>query len=498
MKALATAVASLGLVAALVLTLGAQSPREEELARTQYQSGLDFLQNKRYAEALKDFQTVIDSFPKSSVADAALAQIAMYQLDVAHNPEAAQAATERLLKEYPAGGAAPMAYVMSGRLAIAKGRAATDVEASLAAFDRVPRLFPGSEGVGAANYYAGVTLWLVRRTDEALERFRRVTMEFPRSIWAARAVLAGAACLVQTDRAPRALEELQRVRQQFAATPEAAMALNDNTIIYRLYLRPPQPAYTFSGRSIGETSKFKDVVGVAVDDTGRVLLGHKTGVSIFDNRAALVRTASAEEPSTFFIDERGRLVTVRKDQLIAEGSGEFAAIMIPQPGGKFRQAEEIPAAVALSSGDRLIADRKGKAVIRVGVNGKFVKNFATINAERIVMNHLEDVALLDRDSKSVVILDRDGKPVGKIPAKGTGYEFDNPVDIAFDQFGHVYVLDRGKPTIFVFSPKNRLLATFTMPEKDPGAFQKPQAFALDAAGRVYLFDDRLQRIQVYQ
>src|SRR5262249_50510709 len=85
------AVTSLAIVAAV----GAQSPREEELARSQYQSGLDFLQNKRYAEAIKDFQTVIDSFPKSAVADSALMQIGFYQLDIAHNVEAAQAANEK-------------------------------------------------------------------------------------------------------------------------------------------------------------------------------------------------------------------------------------------------------------------------------------------------------------------------------------------------------------------------------------------------------------------
>ena len=70
---------------ALVAALRAQSPRDEELARSQFQSGLDFLQSRRYAEALKDFQAVVDSFPKSSVADAALVQIAMYQLDVAQS-----------------------------------------------------------------------------------------------------------------------------------------------------------------------------------------------------------------------------------------------------------------------------------------------------------------------------------------------------------------------------------------------------------------------------
>jgi hypothetical protein len=423
----------------------------------------------------------------------------MYQLDVARNPEAAQAATDKLLKDYPGGTAAPMAYVMAGRLAINKGRAAADVEAALASFERVPRLFPGSEAVAAANYYAGNTLWLVRRTEEALDRYRRVTMEYPRSIWSARATLAAAVCLVQTDRAVRALEDLQRVRQQFAGTPEAAMALNYNTIIYRLYLRPPQASFAFSGKYVGaETAKFRDVVGISINDAGQIMLGHKTGISVFDAKATLVKTVASEEPSAFFVDEKGRVVTVRRDSLVAEG-GDYAAISIPQKDGKLRQAEEIPAVVPLPNGDRLVSDRKGKAVIRVAVNGKYLKNFATLNAERIVMNQLEDVAILDRDTKSVVVMDRDGKQLVKILPRGTGYELDNPVDVAFDPFSNIYVLDRGKPTLYVFNQKNKLLASFvSAPEKDTGSFPRPQAFGLDAAGRVYLFDDRSQRIQVYQ
>ena len=341
-------------------------------------------------------------------------------------------------------------------------------------------------------------MWLVRRNEEALDRFRRVKMEYPRSIWAARATLAEAVVLVQTDRAMRALEELQRVRLQFAGTPEATTALNFNTIIYRLYVRPPQPSYAFSGKYIGaETAKFRDVVGVTVNDAGQIMLGHKTGVSVFDAKAALVKTVTAEEPSAFFTDEKGRLVTVRRDSLVAEG-GDYAAISIPQKDGKLRQADEIPAVLPLSNGDRLISDRKGKAVIRVAINGKYLKNFATLNAERMVMNQLEDIAILDKDTKSVVVVDREGKQLIKILPKGTGYELDNPVDVAFDPFGNIYVLDRGKPALHVFNQKNKLLASFSMPEKDPGSFPRPQAFGLDGAGRVYLFDDRSQRIQVYQ
>jgi len=485
-------------VLVLAVTLGAQS-NTEEFARRQYESGLTFLQNHRYAEALKDFQAVIDSFSDSSVADKALLQIALYRLEITHDAAAAQTVVDRLLKDYPNAGSAPMAHVVAGRLALAKGHAPADVDAALASFERVPRLFPGDDAVSAAGFYTGDTLQRARRHDEALDRFRRVAAEYPQSIWAARATLAAGLCLVQSDRALRALEEVQRVRQRFPGSAEAADALNYNSILYRLYVRPPaQPPYTFSGRYVGgDNARFKDVVGVTIDATGRLLLGHKLGISIFDGKAALSKNISADSPSAFFVDERGRIVVARRDVLVAEGA-ESTAVAMPLPDGKTRPIEEMASIVALSSGDRLVADRKGKAVIRLSPAGRYLGNFATVNAERLALNWLDDVAMIDRDSKAIVLADRDGKPLGKVPAKGTGYEFDNPVDLKFDVFGHLYVLDRGRASVFVFGPKYKLITTVTIPEKNPGAFQKAQAVALDAAGRLHIYDDRAQRIQVYQ
>ena len=369
---LAAAAGSLILtIAVAALSAQAGGARDEEFARRQFESGLSFLQNHKYAEALKDFQVVVDSFPKSSVADDALMQIAMYQLDVAHSLQAAQAANDRLLKEYPDSDSAPMGYVINGRLTMAKGRAPADVEAALASFERVPRLFPGSEAVGAAGFYAGDALRLARRHDDALERFRRVTMEFPHSIWAVRAALAEAACLVQADRATRAFEELQRVRQQFPNTPEAATAIDYNTILYRLYVRAPvQPPYAFSGRYVGaETARYKDVVGVQFDDAGRLLLGHKQGISIFDSKSALVKNVPAEDPSAFFIDDRGRIVIARHDTLIPEGAPAQIISVPAFGGGKVHQADDMPSVAALANGNRLIADRKGKTVIRFSAAG---------------------------------------------------------------------------------------------------------------------------------
>src|SRR6185295_11853261 len=90
----------IALAALLASGLSAQgpqsAPRDEEFARRQYESGITFMQNKRYTEALKDFQVVIDSFPRSSVADDALMQIALYQLDTLHDVAAAQKTNDKL------------------------------------------------------------------------------------------------------------------------------------------------------------------------------------------------------------------------------------------------------------------------------------------------------------------------------------------------------------------------------------------------------------------
>jgi len=483
------------------LVVSAQQAANDELPRRQYDSGLSFMQGQRYTEALKDFQAVIDSFPRSSVADNALLEIALYQLDVAKNIDATQAAIDKLLKEYPETDSAPMGYVVGGRLAMAKGRTPADVDAALASFERVPRLFPGNDAVPAAGYYAGETLRLVRRTDEALDRYRAVTAQFPSSRWAGQANLAAGYCLVQGERAGAALPEVQRVRQQLPGSAAAADALNINTILYRLYVRAPgQPAYGFTGRFVGdEKSNYDDVVGLVVDPANRLLLGHKNGIAVFDPKGPLKTTVTANEPSAFFVDERGRVIIAKNEMLIADRA-ESQSISTPlaEPG-KTRLVEEIPSVVAMSGGQRIIMDRKAKNLIRVGVDGRYSGTFlSNINGDRLAINTLDDVAVIDRDTKAITIADRDGKLLTKIAAKGAAYQFDEPVDLTFDQIGHLYVLDRGNASVYVFSPKYKLITTFTIQEKSPGAFTRARALTLDAAGRMYVFDERAKRIQVYQ
>ncbi len=487
-------------VLAWLAPVGAQQANNEEFARRQYESGLSFMQNRRFADGVKDLQAVADSFPESTVADNALLQIAEYQIDIAHDLDATQKAIDRLLKDFANSDSAPMAHVISGRLALTRGRTPADIDSAMASFERVSRLFPGTEGVAAAGFFAGETLRTVRRVDEALDRYRRVRVEYPRSIWAARAAMGAGYCLVQQGNAANALQEIQWVRQQFPGTSVAAEALNLNTILYRLYVRAPQqPPYTFSGKLIGDIrANYSDVIGLHVEPDGRLMLGHKSGVAVFDEKGAVAATIAAQEPSAFYVDANNRVVVARGSNLIVDKAGT-QNLFVTERDGKVRYIEKIPAVLPRARGERLVSDYDEKAVIKVDAEGKVVGPFAQVAAIRMTINSVDDVAMLDKDTKSVFVSDRDSKALGKLANKGTGYEFGEPVDIAYDFFDQLYVLDRGKGTVFVFSPKgNKLITSLAIPEKNPGSFSKANAFSLDRAGRLYIFDERAKRIQVYQ
>jgi hypothetical protein len=183
--------------------------------------------------------------------------------------------------------------------------------------------------------------------------------------------------------------------------------------------------------------------------------------------------------------------------LMPDGTAAMA-INVPVPGNTPRLVDEMPAVITLSTGDRLVADRRAKTVLRVSPAGKYNANFATVNAERLARNDFDDVALIDRETNAIMLFDRDGKSLGRIAAKGPNYQIDDPADLTFDALGHLYVLDGRRAAILVFGAKNRLVATVTSTGKEAGALQRPRAFALDAAGRLYVFDESSQRIQVYQ
>jgi outer membrane protein assembly factor BamD (BamD/ComL family) len=190
------------LIGAAAVGLSAQANVEDQ-ARRQLESGREFYRNGRYSEALKDFQTVAEGYPTSSVADDALLAIALYQLEIQLDPATARTTADQLIKKYATSDSAPMGYVVMGRATLELDQSPAGLDSAAASFDRVPRLFPASEAVAPALYYGGEVDRRAGRRPQALDRLRDLAYSIPRSIWAARAALLEARLLASTGSQPR-------------------------------------------------------------------------------------------------------------------------------------------------------------------------------------------------------------------------------------------------------------------------------------------------------
>jgi tetratricopeptide (TPR) repeat protein len=93
------------------------APSQEDLARRVLQSGQAFLRERKYTEAMSDFQFIVDRFPSSSVADDALFEIAVYESAAGGNIQRATEATTRLRTLYPDSDWAPFGRVVNAIMA---------------------------------------------------------------------------------------------------------------------------------------------------------------------------------------------------------------------------------------------------------------------------------------------------------------------------------------------------------------------------------------------
>ena len=488
------------LAAAAVLPMQARLSGQadvEQQARRQFDSGLEFYRAGRYIEALKDFQTVAEGYATSSVADDAMLAIAEYQLDVLRDPVAARTSAETLVKRYATGDAAPMGYIVAGRATLMLDPTPVGLDSALASFDRVPRLFPRSDAVAPSLYYGAEVDRRAGRPGDALDKLRRVAQSYPRSTWAARASLLESSLLLADRQPHEAMRALQRVVRRYGSGEEASTARARNTILYRLYLRPPvQPPYVSSGRSVtGASGRLRDIDAIALAPDGAIGVAGRAGALVLDAEGAILRQAPATDPRQLSFDDRGRLLVVQKVVVAREGDKGLQRLALSTGAGPAgRLLQDISAGARLSSGDLLVADRGLRAVARFDAAGTFLGKFANGRIARIAVSGNDEVALLDGDTRGITLSDRTGTVLARIPAKGTGYAFDSPSDLAFDVFRHLYVLD--KAAVIVFAPDGSHLTTFRPDAQS--AFRAGTALALDSAARLYIYDDALDRILIYQ
>jgi len=490
------------LLLAGTLVVHAASPQSgtgDDFAKRQYDTALAFMKSGRADEALKDFQAIADNYPSSSVADQALLQLATYYWEHGADPARAQAATDQLLKMYGTGRAAPFAHLLNGRIALA-GTDANRTETALASFERARRLFPAPEIVAAAAYYSGDALRLAGRCPDAVSEYAGVLVGYPQMVWAGRAEIGLARCFIAQHQPRDATSHLQRARLYGLPAEELTSVSRWLTILARFYLRvPADPAFVPGGHALTQTARApRDIIALALDTGDRLHVLTESAFLVYDAQGKPIQSFQVSEPRALAVDLEGHPLVVEKNGL-RTAKGAPLLVRPPASGGNAAEPmSDLSAAVILSNGEIVLAERKTKHLHRLAADGKYLAPFATLHTTRMAINDRDEIVALDRDTRSIVLFDRQGAIVRRIAAKGETYQFENVNDLAIDSLGHVYALDRDQATVFIFTNDGKLLASVRSPENGEAAFRETTAFALDPAGRLFLADDRAHQVVIYQ
>jgi hypothetical protein len=341
----------------------------------------------------------------------------------------------------------------------------------------------------AALFSVAETVRVEGRTDEAIGKYQRVMAEHPASIWAARSALEAARSMVGQGKWEPAMRLMEDVRLGFADTREAEQALERNTILHRLRLRQGQPVFRYARTAVNGRALLRRVVNVSVDSAGRVYVATRQSLAVFNESGAVMKTEPADELRALAM--QGDAPRLFYERGIREGAGALVPIAIPDQN---RQREaDIQAAAVVSGEGMLIADRRTKAIHRVSSSGAYQSRLTPVDAVRIAVGPRGEIAAIERDTQALLLIAPDGR-TRPVPAVGAGYALRAPIDVAFDPLGHLYVLERD--AVVVFAPTGELLSVF-VPGAAAGAFRTAVAFHVDAAGRLYVYDEDSERLQVF-
>ena len=461
-------------------------------ARRLLDEGRNYWAQGKSKQALENFQTIVTGFAATDAVDDALLEIGRYRLEVDGDVDKARASFDQVAKQFPQSDSAPGAYYYLGLMSLNRATSAAELDDAQAQLSRLITLYPRSDyWVPKALQAQGLVFRKSGKLEEALQEQRRVSLEYPSSDAAPAAQLEIGQLLALLGEPFPAMEEMQAVRNRFPESPEARVALDRITALYRLHGAGKAVFTPDPGFSVGGGDVLKDVRALLVTPTGTLWIASektKSAVS-FDPAGKMGPSLPAEEPRSFSLSTQGEVVfTTRTAVRVGPKDIKTFAIpgdkLIPEP------LEKLMAAVRTPLGSTLVADEKKNRVYRFNAALEYRDTFPSVKdaksrqVTRLFLDGEGAIVCLDREEKTVKAYDETGKLLRTIGPAG----LKRPVDAAVDVFRNTYVADEDGG-VQVFGAKGQVVATLSVEE-----VKKPKALALDPAGALLVYDEKTQRV----
>lgn len=476
----------------------AQDPAADRL----YREALRIEAEGNAEGAIEEMLLVVQQFPGDSITPSALLRVAELR-DAAGDSLGAAKALEKLLDGYPRTREAAAGFLLQGKAAVAAARTTSDLAEARSIFRRIPLLygaetFPEITDRSEALVRSGeISLQLGDPEAAAPELLAAIEDEAPNP-WTGRARSLLAAAWLRTGDWNSAAEVLQTLAESEVDGPNASAEPEERdrarrwlTLIHRHQIRPQtgERRWTSSGRFPPSGLVLREPVGVAASDDGRVLV-----IDGKDEQAILL-DASGQLVGRKNLDEPGRPGWVGNVPFVA------ADRQLALPFDNQRTQFLEPRSQRESPLDGMRVAERGLFghwyVLAKGWDSVLAFESTRVGQELLAKNRpdLEDLALdpqgrlllLDSKAGQVSRLGHDRRWEGVV-IQG---DWKRPEALATDALGNLFVLDRSRKTIEVFSPEGKLLDRLG-PNLGSGIeLDDPRDLTVDGSGRILIADDGL-------
>jgi TolA-binding protein len=514
---------------------GQQQDDDRPLDARTFAQGIDAVKQGKRDEGIRILRKLSQDFPDSPFAPQALLKAADLIYPVAAwdqvgsaSSQAIKDATDLLLplsQKYRSSREAPKALVKLGYLSLEPANPKADLDEACGRFATSAQVYPDSDAADDAYFGSGLCETLRGRPAQAADFFARLMDESPASPLAAEALYRHGVALSHLDDPTEAMLALERVRTRYADSRFAPRALDRITLLHRLRLQPallragagakqggppkaerigsapPAPAPELDlyrlDASYGTQAPARGQVGKA-DDTFR-----GAGDIAVDAQGLLV-LASPKTPGVFRLDPKGRIqeripnaspeyVAVGDGLAVYISGGGQVALNAKNWGGPDLKSydgrpprEFGPVATDLSGRVYLLDPRDNVLLIydrsrRLAGNirpelkdGRFVD---------LARNEDGGVFVLEARLKYVLEMTQ-GKTTRKVNLASLGMT--EPVALAADGLGDLYLLDGRSGFVYVASPSGERITVIRPPKDALSRLGDPSSVAVDAIGRVYV------------
>ena len=486
------------LLGVLVFSASAQTveQRVRELALANFDTAVQFEKEKRYDDALKYYERLIESGADEEVILRSRIHAGNLHLSVKRDVRKAKEYFEAVANKINYPEIAAEALLGNGRAILSTARTKKELDEALGEFEGVVRIYPRSNAAQEGLMAAAQVLEFFKGFKQASDYYIRVIYDRPQSEQAAWALYRLGLCWFWMGDTEAALVAFQKARNRYPNHPAAGESLKAATVLYRLYFSQFKPRY--SGQLL-----ISEAANLEFKNPSR-MLAKETQIWILDGRLNQFRVFSREgkpegtQPNSwgnFFGDPPGEAYAVSGGQILTPDKTPIRPFVQKDPL-KREPFQNLVAFAITPFREMFVADEERDGLFKLDEKTYEAHPFGGISgkATRMEVDGLGNLYVLHGDGQSVTVMDHEGK---RLAAFGRESGLERILDFTLDGLGNAYVLDK-EGTTFIYSSlmsagpdaKPKQLDRLPIPQTEKKKFRNPALIAVSQEGVVYVSGER--------